>query len=235
MGYSFKHIFYLGDTHEVFIINRLLESRLPEGSLVIHVGDLGLGFGPKIHDKIDLAKLNETLVNNDLTLWAIRGNHDDPQWWNNQRLTEEFSNIELVPDYTAREVNGEKYLFVGGAISVDRNAHYSNGTPVREQGRTWWADEVVEERDLAQISECDVLITHTCPSYIGPPTKSSHMDYYAKNDPTLLDELTQERHFMDQLVNKTKPRLLVCGHMHRSEILKQDGKLYRILDINELW
>jgi hypothetical protein len=48
----------------------------------------------------------------------IRGNHDDPYYFNNKVFS--YSNVELLEDYTILTVGNDNILCVGGAISIDR-------------------------------------------------------------------------------------------------------------------
>jgi len=72
-------------------------------------------------------------------------------------------NFKLVPDYTRLEINGQSWLFVGGAVSINRID--------REEGKTWWPNEdMVLREDLAIPS--DVLVTHAGPSLANPTTNA---------------------------------------------------------------
>ena len=94
-----------------------------------------------------------------------------------------FSNLEFIEDYTVKDLNGEKFLFVGGAISIDRR--------YRRESIDYWIDEpFVFDENKAQ--ECDVLVTHSAPSWIGPFDKDGISGWCAK-DENLWDEGVMER------------------------------------------
>ena len=72
-------------------------------------------------------------------------------------------NFKLLRDYTNLHLNGQSWLLVGGAISIDRID--------RVLGRSWWPGEAFELReDLAQ--PADVLVTHSGPEWIGPSCRN---------------------------------------------------------------
>ena len=90
----------------------------------------------------------------------MRGNHDNPNIWINN--TFKYSNIKLIQDYETKIFNNKKYLFVGGAISVDRKQ--------RKEGIDYWNNEkfILDEDKLNTFSDIDIVITHTCPEYAPP-------------------------------------------------------------------
>jgi UDP-2,3-diacylglucosamine pyrophosphatase LpxH len=132
--------------HEEFeqLAHRLAIRKIKDLQLV-QVGDFGLGFGNKNQEELNLKTLNKTLKSGNNILYVIRGNHDDPsyfQQWQN------IGNIRLVPDYSVLDLGGYTVLLIGGAISIDRTN--------RTQGKNYWKEEVFlfdEEKVTAAISE----------------------------------------------------------------------------------
>ncbi len=219
---SKKTICLIGDTHGSW--NRMfdkLDQNGVENAYLIHVGDLGMGFvSPHLQQGI-LQRSNEKFKERGIEFLAIRGNHDDPSYFTGST---KLSHIELLPDYTLRELNGEKFLFVGGAISIDRI--------FRTLNQSYWLDEpFVLKPELAQ--KCDVLITHTAPYWIGPFDKEG-IESYCLKDTTLWDECYQERLALDELVKLCTPKKHYCGHFHQSAWVDFRDCYSRILDIEEI-
>lgn len=235
-----KNIYVLGDTHDISIIGKVLRHYDLKDCITISVGDNGIGFSSLAKDKRTLKILNDSFVARNIRFYAISGNHDDPKYFiENSPLN--FSNIELVPDYTYKIINGKKFLFVGGATSIDRMER----TPTV----SWWEDEVfklpdnLDSLDSCDSSNiCDVLILHSAPfgayPYVLP---SDIINYWGKNDITLIDDLKKEREDIEKLVRHVQPKVLCNGHMHVSHteyINYPDIDLrifHKTLDINEVW
>lgn len=218
-----KEVYILGDHHgnysAVFdIVNRAGV----QDALLICVGDGGEGFCSKKLQIKQFELLNEQFEDIGVEYWSPRGNHSDPQYFDGSI---NYSNFKLLPDYSVRQINGEKWLFVGGAISVDRC--------FRVEGRDYWKDEafVLDEN---KAEKCDVLITHTCPSWLGPSHLTGFPTQFYPRDLTLKDELGEERQKMNRLFELTQPKKLYCGHFHMSECKYEKNCWGRILDINEL-
>jgi len=197
--YREKH--FLGDIHGQWnvILNHLRkvsEFDLDEKKNVcyIQVGDFGIGYNTPEKEIKKLHILNDELVNHDSDLFIIRGNHDDPEWFiedNKIEYKEQLTNIFFVPDYTVLNIDFENILFVGGAVSIDRNYNKMNG------GK-YWEDEVVKfDFDFVKnIREIDRMVCHTSPDFVEPLTFNNLVYRYAMNDDLLLGDLRKERENM---------------------------------------
>lgn len=225
-------VILLGDTHgDWFSVLTLFEVRDIRDCVVIHAGDVGIGFVSK-DDQIDiLSEVNAQLAMRNIDLYAIRGNHDDPAYFTGD-YQYCFDNLHLLPDYTTLNINGETWLFVGGAVSIDREAINHAGNKIRVQGLTWWEDEGLVY-DPYRISQCDVLVTHTAPSWVGPFDKEG-LKYYTDGDPTLWNECVVERSRMNEIVTACGAKKHYCGHFHVSTSGENNGCRSRILNILEL-
>lgn len=213
-----KPIYIVGDIHGRF---DKLQEEIKRFDIrdctIICVGDLGIGFAYPIDKKKEQrihAQQNEWFGRRNIKFYSIRGNHDDPQFFTGDtRVVKD--NFELLEDYSTLELNGEKFLFIGGAISVDRECTDSRGVKYRREGLTYWKDEVlVLKPELLQ--PCDVLITHTAPTWNGPLDKEGIRSIvnYDIVDPTLWDECIVERKNIDEIIRVTRPKMQYCGHFH---------------------
>jgi hypothetical protein len=150
---------YIGDIHGQFeVISALIKKYDINNTTLIQVGDFGAiskdRFGMKVFECIKrLKNLDKKLRALNNTLIITSGNHDDPFCFSSNWGEDLFSNIELIKDYTVREISGKSHLFIGGAISVDREMR-------RRNGWFFFEDEVVDF-DLDKVpEEIDVLVTH---------------------------------------------------------------------------
>lgn len=213
----------LGDTHgEWSSLFHLFDRISLRDAVVLHVGDVGVGFraDPKAELK-SLSMIDSELSNRGIVVYAIRGNHDDPSYFNGDHL---YDNLKLLPDYSPLNINDERFLFVGGAVSIDRVQ--------RVAGRSWWSGErLTYDEDL--VTECDVLITHTAPTWVGSQDKNG-IQWFIDRDPTLWEELCAERKQVDELLLKCGARRHYCGHFHCRASMPRNGVISRILDISEL-
>ena len=153
---------------------------------IIQVGDFGVGFKDFHKEKRMLEMYHTKLVKNNVTVWAIRGNHDYKPYFDNDPFG--FTNIKLVPDYTVLNLEGNNILCVGGAVSVDREWRYTkkqklgtfeNATLGVE---SWWDDElfVLDKDKIKDLKDINIVVTHTCPDYC-PPDNSFGLGYFVED------------------------------------------------------
>jgi UDP-2,3-diacylglucosamine pyrophosphatase LpxH len=237
----YKEKYLLGDIHGEWSVilnhlHRVSEFDLKEKDKVcyIQVGDFGMGYNTKEKEFAKLKILNEELVKHNSDLFIIRGNHDDPEWFVADKYAEckeELTNIFFVPDYTVLNIDLENILFVGGAVSIDRNYN-------KMYGGKYWEKEVVNfDFELVKnLRDIDRMICHTSPDFVEPLTFNNLVYRYAMNDDLLLADLTTERGNMTKLVtevmNNNKLKGFYYGHFHRNYRFYHNDCEFVCLDIN---
>ena len=231
-------VYFIGDTHgNTTAIRHFLDRDIADEDFLIHVGDFGAisknQFGLNVSKFIkSMDKLDMMLKKCFNKLYIIRGNHDDPVCFDGRWGAERWSNIEFLPDYSTKEIGGKKFLFVGGAISVDRLRS------IRENGAYWWDEEV--KFDESKIQKCDVLVTHTADS-LSLGMDWSNIDGWIfgwngqKGDPNLIKDLTEEGQKMLKIRELCQPDHWFCGHYHNSISTNIENTRIRVLDINEIY
>jgi hypothetical protein len=218
-----KQIIFVGDTHGEWnkLFNRLYQYQISDAYL-IHVGDIGIGFSQETKEQKLFSMINDELAEKNIKFLGIRGNHDDPKYFDGRVC---LSHFELVPDYTAKTINREKFLFVGGAVSIDRIKRVPN--------MSWWHDEKIVF-DPERIKSCDVLVTHSAPSWNGPFDKSN-ISSWCENDTSLWEECVEERQLINQIIEICKPAHHFCGHFHCSAQAINGYCISRILDSHDFY
>lgn len=210
---------FIGDIHGSFkkFFDILVKTEY-QNETFIQVGDFGLGFRP-IENEISLLNpINDWLRDNNNFLYAIRGNHDNPEYFENSPF--ELSNIKLLKDFSIIRVENKNILTLGGAISIDRLT--------RKEGISYWKGEEIpyiipDIKDLVPDGiKIDVVCTHNCPSFVWPTEYNDIVRHFIKLDKTLDQDLTNERRRLDLLYTKVceyngyEPKLWVYGHMHKT-------------------
>ena len=152
-----KILSFVGDIHGSFEPTSKFSTKIRQKENVIYFqcGDFGIGFGEIDKDIKKLNILDELLQQRNSELYVIRGNHDDPKYFNGS--FNQFTNIKFLPDYSILEIQGHKILCVGGAISVDR--------VFRKEGLSYWKNEpFVLKDDYKELpTDCDIIVTHSAP------------------------------------------------------------------------
>ena len=208
------NVLFVGDAHgNTGFIKQIPQiAKDANVELVIQVGDFGFwptgGFSNLVNHQFEKAEL---------PIWVIRGNHDAPK----QALTwgkkdpDMSPGLHWVPDGFRTDFEGTSLCFTGGAVSVDQDS--------RVEGKSWWADEVTSEEDVAKTIEggkVDLWITHDAVEL--PPGKPI---YHFGLDIDL--KLSIQRHHMRLMFEALQPRLHIHGHHHyRYTASTEYGRVY---------
>ncbi len=218
--------YLLGDHHANY--DDLLSSIRQKGfrdARLIHVGDGEEGY-PSWWTADTAERLDREFAALGIEYLSIRGNHANPHVFDGSVMLPHF---KLVPDYTRLEINGQSWLFIGGAVSINRID--------RQEGINWWPEEtMVLREDLAQ--PADVLVTHAGPT-MAIQTENAMVRCYARfeesiGSDSLVQELIDEQHRHDRLFDLVKPKHWYYGHYHHSDTRTHQGCTIRQLDCGEL-
>jgi len=207
-----ENVVILGDIHgswgKLISLNDTIQN-----SIIIQVGDHGLV------DERMLNKLNNFSQKNGNRILVIRGNHDDPRFFDNRTI-----NLHtLVKDESVLKINGKNYLLNGGAISIDRDSssYYFIDEPFRFQNIPY---------------DIDIVITHTL-DYAITGKNSEFVKYFRPGDYCLEDDLLDENRVLEdyrtRLLEENKIKNWYYGHHHMSRTIYLGDTNFTCLNIDE--
>lgn len=218
-------LLFIGDIHGNFhFLNECCYK--VENSLIIQVGDCGLGFHSTNYEEEYLKKINNTCEQFNNQLLLLFGNHDSRDRFAFFRQKNIFNNITFLDDYDVVKYKDKTIQFIGGAVSIDRTG--------RTLGVSHWEDEgVVFDRDACQ--KVDILVTHTAPSFCAPQKFNEMVYGWAREDAYLLEDLIDERAVMDEIFKICSPKYHFYGHFHFAHSETINDCRHKLLDIDELY
>lgn len=227
-------LMFLGDIHGEYkvYLDYIKEYDIKDTN-IIQLGDFGVGFSTLKKEKREINLYHSILVKNNVHIWVVRGNHDNPSYFRNDPFN--FTNIHLISDYSVLNLSGKNILFLGGAISVDRI--------IRTEGKSYWKDEnfILDIDKLKSLRNIDIVVSHTAPSYCMPMYRNTSIfDYYTiKGDSKLkLDLITEQKNMelaFDILSQNNNITHHYFGHYHNSGVIEINNIKHRVLNINELY
>lgn len=248
--------FFIGDIHGEFkAIGYWIKNNCLKNCNLIFCGDFGLGFSSVEHEQNTIKKSNDICEEYDVDCYIIRGNHDDPSYYNTNTPKLNLSRFKTVSDYTVIQTPCNNILCVGGAVSVDRKErisrykhnietlvkkrHCSIETAREKVKPYWWNNEafVYDEDILDEIHKSgitiDCIATHTAPDFCQPFTKGL---YWTRLDSTLEIDLTKERLDCTRLYkkitsNNQKIKYWFYGHYHTHNYEIIEGTRFVGLDM----
>ena len=242
----FEHLFVVGDTHgnNKQLATHLLPDILKDKKkAILHVGDFGIGFSTHTGELDTMAHLDRKLKKANVWLYVIRGNHDNPAYFDSNNLKhqdmDKFDNITLIPDHTLLSLqtvlnNNLRIYCLGGAVSVDR-IH-------RTPSKGYWWNEIVPrltEQELEQIPiGIDIVLTHTRPKGVFPVSKNN-IKHWLDRDYNLEYDLDEELDRISEVFEVLYTQNLkgfthFYGHFHMSNEEYIGNNKHILLNIDEL-
>lgn len=247
-----RQLWICGDIHgEISGLVRKAVNRGISCADILVVGDFGAGFGrPKSMD-VAYGKVRAALEKNDICIYTIRGNHDDPAFFDGKH---DFERLHFLPDHCIIELCGKRIYPVGGAVSADidmvdplsrKSRRMINDSLIKfgSSKRVWWPDEAPTQivygsapsagsGTLASIEipeGIDIVVSHEAPLLFEP----SLMQADHVRDETWL-KIVESRKYMDYVLQIVNPTLWFYGHYHCHYEGNFQNTLYRCLDIAEM-
>ncbi len=231
-----KNIIVAGDIHGMWRhLNTLISKKQPK--YVLQCGDFGWFPGRKIKSRtrngMRISGFDPLGVKAGKTeVYWCPGNHEN---WEELELRNATPS-EVMPNVfymrrgaTAELPDGRIVLFMGGAISIDRNA--------RTPGIDWFPQEIIPYAEIYrleqnEIDKVDIVISHTCPLEFKPglmdkiPYKGWEWKFH---DPS--------QEVLSAILEIYKPSLWYFGHFHVNSYGKYDNtEWYCLNDVpNTQW
>ena len=221
---------FCGDIHGE--LNKLVWSlvekhKLSSGSIII-AGDFGVGFGrPKAMDVL-YAGIKKRLENNDITLYVVRGNHDDPGWFDGEH---DYPRIKFLKDHEPVMIEGKLIYPIGGAVSVDQEERRLWNLEAQSYGsrkRYWWPNEGIVQKTTELPDRVDIIVSHEAPLSFDPVIVRKLEDL------DLWNKIIESRKYLDYVLREVNCTRWYHGHYHKSSSGSFGDILYRGLNIDEI-
>lgn len=235
-------IFFIGDIHGEFkAIGNWIKVNDLKDCIIIFCGDFGLGFSSVQSEVSDLKRPNKICEERNIDCYIIRGNHDDPSYFNDSSPKLILSRFKTVSDYTVINTPQHNILCLGGAVSTDRfyrqsqyeydvmtlvnKKHFTLQAAMKKAKLYWWEDEtfVYNETILDEINKygtkIDIIASHSAPDFCQPTTKITSI-HWSKMDDELENDILKERTDFTKAYNYIKNqgneiKYWFYGHYHQ--------------------
>lgn len=179
-------------------------------SHVVVCGDFGL-WTHVADGQVFLDEVNYAAQENNLSVYAIGGNHENWDHWNwmvdNFPTAKGFAmarrRVLLAPKVHSWTWAGKKFIGAGGAVSVDKAYRLQQE---RKPRTLYWPNEQLTDEQVGEVKSlghADYLITHDCSNY----TPFGH-----RLKPDIDSHIHRQR--IDEVLRSVQPSMHFHGHMH---------------------
>lgn len=206
-------IYITGDIHGEISRLKPFSKILNKEDTLITLGDFGANYFFNYRDDDFKKKVQKLGIN----IFTIRGNHEaNPAIVDGIKEVDKYGefgysennypNIFYAKNGKVYEIEGHKFLVLGGAYSVDKFYRM-------ERGWSWFEDEQMTDKEMDKILKkipymsFDYILSHTCPKSIEPTFLYLSM---VKQD--TVDKRTEE--FLDEVKKICNYKALFFGHYH---------------------
>jgi len=199
-----KTYLFVGDTHgDIAFAMQAVNCAQQHGAEIVQLGDWGYYWPGDSRVKA----LSKALVSHGVTMRFVDGNHDQHPRLRKHVVACTATLIAPAVIYQPRgsvheDEDGTRFLFLGGAPSIDRD--------LLTEGQAWWPEESITaaefDRALSATGPVHVLVTHDAPDL--PP------GFLPKGSPDYQRDQALSMERVDALIKKHRPTLHIHGHWH---------------------
>lgn len=212
-----------------------------DNAIVFVLGDCGFGFNRFNYYRALFEKNNEIFKEHNIHIFFIRGNHDDPSYFSEEKI--DFSNIKTLPDFTIVNTEKHNFLCFGGALSIDREIIKEQEKEINryirdenKHKKLYWEDEMIklddETKDYIKSNNFDIILSHAAPSFLN--------DVFSRNinfkefDKSVKSDLKKQNQVLDEIYNISKEKIQgwFCGHYHQRYSINHDDKVFAVMADN---
>lgn len=194
-------IYITGDTHgfiERFRNNALGDAEWTKDDYLIVCGDFSFIYNNDETEKLELDELEKKPY----TILFVDGNHENftvlnslpVENWHGGKIHRIRKNIIHLMRCQIFEIEGKRFLTIGGAYSIDRS--------LRKKNVSYWDEELLSDSEyeeavelIKQKREFDYVITHTAPSAVIK-AMGYYVDAHDMRTTSLFDTISQNCNFI---------------------------------------
>lgn len=224
-------LLFSGDIHgelKKIVWKVCIQLGIRNSSLIV-AGDFGVGFGRPGAMDVLYGSVKKRLEEYDLTIYVVRGNHDDPSYFDGLH---DYPRVKFLRDHETYEIEGKTIYVLGGAHSIDRVSRIEEDQVAEKYGskkRTWWKDEPIVKKYEDLPEKVDIIVSHEAPLSFDPVIVRKLEDL------ELWRDVLDSRSYLNHVLGEVNTDWWIHGHYHKSTSGTYINTRYRGLGIEEIF
>lgn len=230
--YNLKDLYFCGDVHGDYkeLVWTIVNKYGLKDSAILVLGDFGVGFDNSMPHLYEWSRNRLEKSNN--VIYAIRGNHDDPEYFTDEEKYS-YPRLRYLEDHKLYNICGRSIYTIGGAGSTDVSYRLETNQKLASRGkdrRIWWENEYVVQKREGLPNKADIIVSHTAPlSFLPVITKFPETPLWQ------YEKILEERKYLDYVLGNVNAKYWMYGHFHSHYSGSFGNLLYRGLGIMELY
>lgn len=158
--------------------------------------------------KNDYSRLQKKLEKRKLHIWALRGNHDNPEFFTGDI---NLPGLTFMKDGQVYEISGVSCLILGGACSTDITwrQEYQEKNP--KKPKIWWEEEDIIRFSLKDLpGRVDLILSHEAPLSFDPVSTR-----FPETPSWQYEKILESRRYLDKILENITCDYWFYGHYHR--------------------
>ena len=221
-----NNIYFCGDIHGELrkLVWSLVERYKLKNISVVVCGDFGVGFGKPNSMNVLYSSVSDRLEKNNITIYTIRGNHDDPSWFDGKH---DYTRLKFIVDNNPIDIEGWNIYPIGGATSIDRDYRLDLERTI--DTKVFWEGEIITKVDKYP-GKADIIVSHTAPISFEPVVLRE-----GNVSEEIYNQIVDERTYLDNIIGNMRISYWFYGHFHNNYSGNIGDMIYHGLGIDELF
>lgn len=227
-----RRLFFCGDIHgdfREFVWTATQKHKISNADIII-LGDFGVGFDNSLTN--EYKHVESRLKENNLCIWTLRGNHDDPAFFTD---IDKFSYplLKFMEDHKVYNICEREIYIIGGANSTDITWRLEANQKLASKGKdrkVWWKEEDIIKKYDNLPDKVDIICSHSAPICFDPV-----ITRFPETPEYQYKKILEERNYLQYALENIKSDYWFYGHFHNHLSGEYCGLLYRGLGIMEFF
>ena len=215
-------LYVVGDIHGQYkeLVFRITQKYKIQDANILVLGDFGIGFDKTMPDLYKWSE--EKLKKNNIEIDVLRGNHDNPEYFDGEH---DYERLKFLKDHETYNLANHDVYIIGGANSIDLEYTDEMGREKhRIEGVDWWAGEDIIRKKENLPLRVDIIASHSCPLSFDPVSQRQ-----AQTSEKQYEKILEERKYLDFILKEINSDYWYYGHYHKSFSGSYGKLLYRCL------